>query len=402
MIRQDLKSRVVFLVTLLCISLHAYYFYEISLAPFPPLGFIIFSLYAFRNFAPSLRLAAPFLSIIGLNVIGGIIQLAYQPSFYFIYWQTIVGITAAVMFGSLICGAIRRNPEAFKWAVRWVLILHIGVYYLQVAVFYTTGHYVDFLQPMTGEEQRYMGGAFIQVIRPTGLFNEPATFSVHIFYLMCLYGLSRRVMRLDRILLFGLVSMFFSFSLTGFVYSLLFIGIYLVRTGFKQLLVDVFPTAVLLFVGATSIYGVVKPGMFALGDRIGGLEADGSVGGRYNFTRFANESGLIQVFGNGIGVIPGVTDDPMALSGYQFCVNQLGVFFTGLFVWFALVISKRISASYLPALIALVALFSSLNIVYFHFWLLYFGVMASIGSHRLMPQTNRVEVRSLCAESRAS
>src|SRR5690606_32364124 len=82
-----------------------------------------------------------------------------------------------------------RGEGAFVKPISIVLIIHLMFWYLQFVIWLLSGNYLDFLEPITGESQRYLslkgltfGGS--RMPRFTGLYSEPGTYSTYIFLLL--------------------------------------------------------------------------------------------------------------------------------------------------------------------------------------------------------------------------
>jgi hypothetical protein len=136
-------------------------------------------------------------------------------------------ITAALVAGAL----FRRIP--LENLVQFYLVVHVAFFFLQFITYYATGYAIDYLAPVTGEEQRMFGGTFTfsivdRFMRAAGLFNEPGTYAIFIAPFVALferwYWKSKANKQLFWISLF---SLFMSFSVFGIVFGgliLLFSG----------------------------------------------------------------------------------------------------------------------------------------------------------------------------------
>lgn len=111
--------------------------------------------------------------------------------------------------------------------VRLYLLVHITFFYLQFSTYYLTGYPIDFLAPVTGEEQRMFGGTFTFPVidifmRPVGLFNEPGTYAAYVAPFVALFSRWYGKSEGNKLIFWlGLCSTFLSFSTFGFVFGVL-------------------------------------------------------------------------------------------------------------------------------------------------------------------------------------
>jgi hypothetical protein len=120
----------------------------------------------------------------------------------------------------------------FLFVLKCVLIIHLIAFFAQLLSHYLGFGYIDYIFPITGEMQRAFGGAYESdllgkagFVRPTGLYNEPGTFSTNIFIIFLIYkGLNKYANKCDEIILdfFVILSVIFSFSVFGIIFLLLY------------------------------------------------------------------------------------------------------------------------------------------------------------------------------------
>lgn len=153
-----------------------------------------------------------FWSIVGLLFYGEIPDLKRFTAFS-------VVIVGAITAGSL----IRHIP--LENLVRYFLMFHTAFFFLQFLTYYATGYGIDYLAPITGEEQRLYGGTFTfpiinRFMRATGLYQEPGTYATFVAPFVALferwYGLSYANKRLFWI---SLSTLFLSFSAYGILFG---------------------------------------------------------------------------------------------------------------------------------------------------------------------------------------
>ena len=116
-----------------------------------------------------------------------------------------------------------KQHQLLFTSINSALILFVFAWYLQFFVYYTTGHYIDFLQPITGEAQRYQAyfSSSSFFIRPTSVFNEPGTYAMATLPYLVLSYLENR--KLTRLHYFTLASYFLSLSLFAIVVAAAFV-----------------------------------------------------------------------------------------------------------------------------------------------------------------------------------
>lgn len=131
-------------------------------------------------------------------------------------------IILAAMTGVML---FRRVPV--ETLIRGFLIVHVGAFFLQTILFYTTGYILDFLAPITGEEQRIRGGSFTLpfiglLVRPTGLYVEPGTYATFVGPFVALFErwYDRSVAN-KRLFWTGLGSLVVSLSVFGIIFAAL-------------------------------------------------------------------------------------------------------------------------------------------------------------------------------------
>lgn len=210
-------------VCLFLMSLQSYYFYNINMAPMPVLSII--------------SLMAILTIFVGTYSVTSTRQVFFVILFYIylfihaIYFVFVnseisplfsVAITCFTFF-SFIFILNDRGTHIFIKPVKVVLLIHLMSWYTQFGVWLYSGSYLDLLEPITGEAQRYLslkGLTFGSVRMPrfTGLYNEPGTYSTYMFLLLAVqYRLTGG--RFGVIEALAVISMFLSMSLFGVVLS---------------------------------------------------------------------------------------------------------------------------------------------------------------------------------------
>jgi len=122
-----------------------------------------------------------------------------------------------------------HRKELLIKSINNVLFILVGLWFMQLIVFYATGEYVDLLEPIAGVEraQRYQA-YFIQsslpfeVIRPTSIFIEPGTYGVNTVMLLMLSFISNQN-KLTKLHIMTILSFYLSLSLFAIIVATLFI-----------------------------------------------------------------------------------------------------------------------------------------------------------------------------------
>ncbi|EHH8678328.1 hypothetical protein J4Q07_004660, partial [Escherichia coli] len=105
------------------------------------------------------------------------------------FWGNYFSYLALIMFIVMYI-QIASNKNIYSKlynAIKYVIIVHVLIITLQGIVFYTTGTYIDFVEPFTGEASRYenyLESASFAKIRFTGLYVEPSTYAAAIVTLV--------------------------------------------------------------------------------------------------------------------------------------------------------------------------------------------------------------------------
>lgn len=244
-------SLILFLAVFL-FSLGSYYFYQVGAYVFQVLG-VFLSFFLFRIKAVRWRSAG--------------FALLFAFFFYILASGAMfAGFTGSENFGAakltlpvfvfgylafaVVCFAM--YPSHFQLVLKLVISIHALVFTFQFIWFLTTGEVLDFLQPVTGEEQRVLGGnyslSYLPVFaRMSGLFNEPGTYSSWMMLLLLLFKLNQKRLEETKsafwIELWVIVTILLSFS----TYGLSFVVIYMFTFIFEKGLT--FKTVILLIIG---------------------------------------------------------------------------------------------------------------------------------------------------------
>ncbi len=149
-----------------------------------------------------------------------IISEDFNPH-YFSY----VGIIIAPIYGLMFFSFFKNKRELLYKCLRVILIFHLFGFLSQMAAFYIFGFRIDYLNFLTGEEQRVIGGVFSEDtnIRGTGFFNEPASYglyTVSMIFVLLIYKT-----KIDFLIAIASLSVLLSFSASGVIFLTIILAI---------------------------------------------------------------------------------------------------------------------------------------------------------------------------------
>jgi hypothetical protein len=210
------------------ISLQTYYFYNISL---PLISVVCLFIMAGILFAASLEkgIRLPKNASVGV-ALGYVLILVWSIIGLPFYGDSpdakrFMAFPVVIM-GALVAGALfRRIP--LENLVRFYLVVHVSFFFLQFITYYATGYGIDYLAPVTGEEQRMFGGSFNfpiidRFIRAAGLFNEPGTYAIFVAPFVALFERwYEKSVANKRLFWISLSSLVLSFSVYGIIFGVL-------------------------------------------------------------------------------------------------------------------------------------------------------------------------------------
>ncbi|KJF91575.1 hypothetical protein [Photobacterium leiognathi] len=187
-----------------------------------------------------------------------------------------------------------------KDLINFVIILNVSFFLLQFILVYGTSYYLDPLYFLTGEVQRYKSNFSIPFIgyiyRPTGLYEEPSTYSAFIILLISArYYLDNKI---DNILKISVFSVLLSFSVASIIYGFIVLLIFYRKTNnsYIKYLFFLFLPVLLIF--------LIYIGL----ERLGSIDTATSL--RSNLLLKVFEQDKLEIlFGNGmLGVIPSLSE----------------------------------------------------------------------------------------------
>ncbi|WP_211481894.1 hypothetical protein [Arachidicoccus rhizosphaerae] len=176
------------------------------------------------------------------------------PYFVSAFWGNlslyILCILAWLVLRSIEIGKFRNS---LKNVYAPILKIHVAIFYFQFIVYLFFAHYIDFLEPFTGQQSRYNANfAVIQgihVVRCTGLFVEPSTYSGVVLFLVSLLLICNGFKKNRRLLVFAIISIFLSFSTAAVIIASLFVVYILIseRYSLKAYIYIIISTLLLAF-----------------------------------------------------------------------------------------------------------------------------------------------------------
>jgi hypothetical protein len=308
-------------IAIFLITLHAYYFYQISLAPFPILGSILVIFLGISN-----RYSQKLLSRISLIAI--FISISFSWALLnlidYIYINTVIGTIINLIFLLFFIQFFKNiKSELVSKILKIVIQIHLLFFLIQFIAFYGFGLFIDYLGPITGENSRIeFGGAITGFARCTGLYNEPAAYSYFIGGLVFLRMLVTK--QIDFISKIGLFSLILTLSISGIILAFLLYTYYVIFV-YKKLtgiltyltLITLITTLVILYFN-DSIYSYIF-------DRFTNFSDDTSVNIRFTSSfEFLNTRGYIdRLFGLGLG--NSVKNVGLATSGIVGIFTSFGI-----------------------------------------------------------------------------
>ncbi|MND27938.1 hypothetical protein D3C80_184120 [compost metagenome] len=185
--------------------------------------------------------------LIGLSVLSKINFASYRSNMVgYSEIDFLFSTSIKVLMSFIFLNLTLKDKDNLLRIVSSVLIIHLAIFYMQLLVVYVTGgYYIDMLEPFTGEHARYTWSVTVPFIgatfRPTGMYNEPSTYSAYILCIFLLrYLLSNK---LDKISYITILSFFLSLSFASIFYAFLIIMIFNMN---KNGLVKYFPVVFLI------------------------------------------------------------------------------------------------------------------------------------------------------------
>ncbi|MDC9524633.1 hypothetical protein PSH54_03795 [Pseudoalteromonas sp. Angola-30] len=192
----------------------------------PVIYFIFYAFYVNFNKATLTAYIKLFLFLILISVISYLGGLSYKEN---MKAYSLSDFFYATSFKLLIVyfavNTLNNKKNNLVLILNKVLAIHVTLFFVQFILVYTSGYYLDFLEPFTAETSRYTWGVSVPVIgatyRPTGFFNEPSTYLSIVFSLLCVkYYFTGFLTKVDRLVI---LSLFLSLSFASIAIAVIFL-----------------------------------------------------------------------------------------------------------------------------------------------------------------------------------
>lgn len=209
-------------------SLLSFYFKNlggIRIFDFISMGLLLFLILKrkikFPNDKKLINFCVFFTLFISISFIVSIINKAIN-----IYIPKVLGTYIAIVYLLLFYSYFNKNFKGLITGIKYTIYIHCIMFYFQFIMFNLFGKYIDLILPITGNSSRNIGGQFNldSAIRASGLYSEPASYSLFILSFMSVYIYYKR--RITFIDLFVLLTVLLSMSASGLVYLFVFIIIF--------------------------------------------------------------------------------------------------------------------------------------------------------------------------------
>jgi len=361
---------------LLFISLQSYYFPIIKLAIFPPLSFILL---LFLNYKVEKKYIIPLLLIVFIFFIS--LLIGFVNNNFHIHIPTLIGTLLGPFYLFLF---IKINPDKYSklyTALQKIIITHLIFFYTQLIVFYIFRFQLDFLQLVTGENSRNEAfGVISDFFRPSGLLNEPATYSLFIFAFSIFYFLIKT--KLDLLIILSSLSLLLTFSASGillFLFFIIFIFYKIIIKHIPLLLSTIILILILIskFNFSENIFYKYIQSRF-----YNGLDTDGSTSQRYTSALhvFFNSKYYNKIFGFGIGHTPQNVDTAVG-SGITAQLISFGYLFNFLLSFIFIYLFTKNKVKFQNILLFVILLLTTMTYNNFHYWL-FLGLILIISKYK--------------------
>lgn len=346
-------------------TLHSVYFYQIKLAPFPIFSFLLLIFNVQKIQKRPLFIAFLFYFIFIFNALLGIY---YAGSSY--YFNSLLGVIIGPIYFVMFYSYYHKQPVQLLKAISISLLIHISFFYFQFIWFYLFEIKLNFLQVITGEESRVEGvGVLTNLIRCSGLCNEPASFSLFVnllvFYLI---NIGRKI---NFLIAIALLSTVLSFSASGILFALInivYFNIFILK-GFSKMFLSVFILSIVIVIFGYFYFDILK---LFFESRFVESSEDPSFNNRFNdgFKYFFDQNLVKQITGIGIGNNSN-KDVSTVASGYMAIFVHLGYFFSTTFIIINIVCYKMLKIRFSVLFFFCVYLSSTMTFLNIHYWMFF-------------------------------
>ena len=369
LINTQFTEKIFCTIIVLFTSFFSIYFYNISLAPFPMFAFLILA-FILLLFNKKLNKHIIFIGLLFIILfsISGLIGKFFE--FNVFYFNSILGSIIGPLFFILFYSLYYQKINYVEYALRKVIIFHLFFFIIQTITFYLTGNLINFLQYITGEESRNIAyGLLTGLIRPSGLFNEPASYVTFIGPSLLFLILYNKKLGLFELITLG--SILLTLSASGVIISIYILAIYFIIVAKKRARKIFFSYLMILFLALTLLnLELIELIYKSFSQRfILNPEIDGSVSMRFvdGFKLFFSSPFYIQLFGFGIG-----NYSPLAstvASGFMAIIVHLGYLFTLIFLIINIFSFRLMKVDLKYFLIFSFFLFKIITYLFIHYWL---------------------------------
>lgn len=363
------SEKLICTIVVLFISLFSVYFYSISLAPFPILAFLILIIGILLESNKKLNRVILYigLSYIILFSVSGVIGFIFE--FHEIYFNSIIGSFIGPLFFILFYSIYHKKLYYVEYAVRKVITFHLFLFTVQMLYFYLTGNLINYLQFITGEESRNIAyGLLTGLLRPSGIFNEPASYVSFIGPSLLFLILYNKKFGLLEFITLG--SIILTLSASGLLISLYILSIYIIIVAKKR---DrkVFISYLLLALLVITLINLdlIQLIYKSFTQRFDfNSDIDGSFSMRFidGFKLFFSSPLYVQFFGFGIG-----NYNPLAstvASGFMAIIVHFGYLLTFIYLILNVISVKLMKVKAKYFYIFSFFLFTTITYLFIHYW----------------------------------
>ena len=262
-------------------------------------------------------------------------------SFFFndikIHFFSYFGFIIAPIYGLLLFSFFKKRKEILIKILKSVLKFHLFFFYVQLFSFYLFGIQIDYLEFVTNEPQRIIGGVYSSdtMIRPCGLSNEPASYAIFVVSMIfCLLTANKKITKL---IIAASVSVILSFSASGVMFlSVIYMIMYWDRIfSIKNCIIFTISAIVVFFL-------FYKYGYYFFNEsvidyfiyKIQNFQESTSYKVRFGnvFSEFSNLTSVQKYFGTGFGNI--IIENNLGSFLSQFIIQSGILFFVSLSIVF--------------------------------------------------------------------
>jgi hypothetical protein len=219
------------------LTLQSFYYIEINLSIFPVVGTIglfLLAISAYLNRVDKkilFKFTIFFLFVIFLNFLIVIFDLLLMHNRNIIF-SSLNNLIA--MFSVFLI--FHRDKDKLYQVLVSVVALHLFFFYLQVAVWFTTSYFIDYVFFLSDSNSVFLSSKGIvlfdqRIPRFTGLFNEPSTYATFFFSIFSLYYLIKP--RVNWFFMLAFLSLFITMSILGIILAFSFVLLVFFKTSRK-------------------------------------------------------------------------------------------------------------------------------------------------------------------------